>query len=87
MPSAADFGQQGGRGVTAVDDGGATAGWRRVFTIPTDAKNIRLEAWTKTGLVWEPWRPIIDKTYLSPPNECIKVYGTTLDPKWNNECH
>jgi hypothetical protein len=24
--------------------------------------------------------------YPSPPNECIKVYGTTLDPKYNNEC-
>jgi hypothetical protein len=78
--------QQGGRRVTAVDDGGASAGWRRVFTIPTDATNIRLEAWSKTGLVWDPWKSIIDRNYPSPPNECIKVYGTTLDPKWNNEC-
>src|SRR6185436_3562957 len=77
---------QGGRGVTAVDDGGASAGWRRVFTIPADATNIHLQAWTKTGLVWEPEHGIIDKTYPSPPNECIKVYGTTLDPKYNNEC-
>jgi len=78
--------QQAGRTVTAADDGGASAGWRRVLTIPTDATNIRLQAWTKTGLVWEPEKGIIDKTYPSPPNECIKVYGTTLDPKWNNEC-
>jgi hypothetical protein len=78
--------QQAGRGVTAVDNGGASAGWRQVFTIPTDATSIRLQAWTKTGLVWEPERSIIDKTYPSPPNECIKVYGTTLDPKYNNEC-
>lgn len=77
---------QGGRGVTAVDDGGASAGWRNVYTIPADATNIHLQAWTKTGLVWEPERSIIDKTYPSPPNECIKVYGTTLDPKYNNEC-
>ncbi len=78
--------QQGGRGVTAVDNSGAGAGWRQVFTIPTDATNIHLQAWTKTGLVWEPWKAIIDKNYPSPPNECIKVYGTTLDPKYNNEC-
>jgi len=77
---------QGGRGVTAVDNSGASAGWRQVFTIPADATNIHLQAWTKTGLVWEPWHGIIDKTYPSPPNECIKVYGTTLDPKYNNEC-
>ena len=57
-----------------------------MFTIPADATNIHLQAWTKTGLVWEPWHGIIDKTYPSPPNECIKVYGTTLDPKYNNEC-
>jgi hypothetical protein len=78
--------QQGGRAVTPADDGGASAGWRQVFTIPADATNIRLQAWTKTGLVWEPEKSIIDKTYPSPPNECIKVYGTTLDPKYNNEC-
>ena len=78
--------QQGGRAVTPADDGGASAGWRQVFTIPANATNIRLQAWTKTGLVWEPEKSIIDKTYPSPPNECIKVYGTTLDPKYNNEC-
>jgi hypothetical protein len=77
---------RGGQGVTAVDDSGAGAGWRQVLTIPTDATNIHLQAWTKTGLVWDPWHGIIDKTYPSPPNECIKVYGTTLDPKYNNEC-
>jgi hypothetical protein len=44
-------------------------------------------AWTRTGVVWDPWKGIIDKIWPSPPNECIKVYGTTLDPKWNNECH
>lgn len=78
--------QQAGRGVTAVDNSDASAGWRQVFTIPTDATSIHLEAWTRTGLIWDPWKSIIDKTYPSPPNECIKVYGTTLDPKWNNEC-
>jgi len=77
---------RGGQGVTAVDNSGASAGWRQVFTIPTDATNIHLQAWTKTGVVWDPWKTIIDKTYPSPPNECIKVYGTTLDPKYNNEC-
>jgi hypothetical protein len=75
-----------GQGVTAVDNSGASAGWRQVFDIPADATNIHLQAWTKTGLVWEPWHGIIDKNYPSPPNECIKVYGTTLDPKYNNEC-
>ena len=78
--------QQGSQTVTPVDNGSVGAGWRQVFTIPANATNIRLQAWSKTGLVWEPWKTIIDKQYPSPPNECIKVYGTTLDPKWNNEC-
>ena len=79
--------QQGGKNVVAVDNSDISAGWNKVFSIPFDATNIHLQAWTRTGLVWDPWKSIIDKTYPSPPNECIKVYGTTLDPKWNNECH
>jgi tectonin-like protein/thiol-activated cytolysin len=78
---------QGGKNVNRVDDSNISAGWNKVFTIPADATNIHLQAWTRTGLVWDPWHQIIDKTYPSPPNECIKVYGTTLDPKYNNECH
>jgi Thiol-activated cytolysin. len=78
---------QKGKNVNLVDDSNIGAGWNKVFTIPADATNIHLQAWTRTGLVWDPWHQIIDKTYPSPPNECIKVYGTTLDPKYNNECH
>lgn len=77
---------QGGQEKVAVDDGGATAGWRRTVAIPNDASNIRLYARAATGLAWEPWKTIIDKTYPSPPSECVKLQGTTLDPKSNAEC-
>lgn len=78
---------EGGREVTPVDTGEVSAGWHQVLTIPADASNIHLEAWSATGLVWEPWRSITDRTWPSPPNECVKVYGTSLEPKWNNECN
>jgi len=77
---------QNGKTVVAQDQKGLTGGWRKVYSIPKDAKNIRLLIKDATGLVWDPWKVVIDKTWPMPPNECIKVYGTTLDPKWNNEC-
>ena len=77
---------QNGQSVMRLNKSDANSGWREVFDIPSNAINIRLEAWSATGLVWEPWKSIIDKSWPSPPNECIKVYGTSLDPKWNSEC-
>ena len=78
---------QDGQTVTVHDQSGIGAGWRKVFAIPPGVTNIRLQAWTHTGLVWEPYKSIVDKTWPFPPNECIKVYNTTLDPKWNSECN
>jgi hypothetical protein len=79
--------KQGGQEKVAVDKGDASAGWRSTITIPKDATNIRLYARAATGLAWEPWKTIIDKTYPVPPSECVKFYGTTLDPKSNAECN
>lgn len=76
-----------GRTIVAQDQTGITIGWHKVYTIPDDATNIRLIIKDATGLVWDPWKTVIDKTWPEPPNECIKVYGTTLDPQWNNECN
>jgi hypothetical protein len=77
---------QAGRQVNAVDESSVGIGWRKEVSIPADATNIRLYARTITGLAWEPRRTIIDYTWPVPPNVCIKVYGTTLDPTYNNEC-
>jgi hypothetical protein len=78
---------QNGKNITALDQSSTAAGWRQVFSIPANATNIHLQAWSNTGVAWDQWKSIIDKTWPSPPNECIKVYGTTLDPKWDNECN
>ena len=75
-----------GSSLVAQDQKGFTLGWNKVYTIPKDATNIRLLVKEATGLLWEPWKTIIDKTWPAPATACIKIYGTTLDPKWNNEC-
>jgi hypothetical protein len=77
---------QGGVTKNGLNSGNTTFGWHKELEIPPDATNIRLYAEEDTGWVGEPVKKIIDKTYPSPPSECIKVYGTTLDPKWGNAC-
>lgn len=71
---------------TTIETGDQTAGWTNTYTIPEDAKNIRLRAWGATGLAWEPWRQTLDHTFPDPPNECVKIYGTTLDQQWASDC-
>ena len=56
------------------------------YKIPFDAKDIHLVVRSATGLVWDPWKTFFDRTWPDPPNECIRIFGTSLDPKWNNEC-
>jgi hypothetical protein len=76
-----------GQNRRVLDKSDCGGGWRQVFDIPATATNIHLQAWSNTGWIGEPWKTIIDKTWSSPPNECVKVYNTTLDPKWNSECN
>jgi len=78
--------KQNGKVVIAQDQKGFAIGWRKVYQIPKDATQIYLYVREATGLAWEPWKAVVEKTWPVPPNECIKIYGTTLDPKWNNEC-
>jgi hypothetical protein len=63
-----------------------TSPWQQTFEIPRDASNIHVQAWSSTGLAWEPWKSIIDQTWPSPPSVCVRIYGTTLEPKASSEC-
>ncbi len=78
--------QQAGQQVVPLSQDNVALGWHSEITIPSNATNIRLIAQAATGLVWEPWKTIVDKSYPSPPNECIKFIGTTLAPTTNNDC-
>jgi hypothetical protein len=66
---------------------GKTAGWRDTHTIPANATNVRVLIQGATGLAWEPWRTTYEMTFPTPPNMCVKIYGTSLDQKWNNDCN
>jgi len=66
--------------------GNMSLGNKVSYDIPADATNIFVKGEEKTGLVWEGWRTVFDLRFSSPPNNCFKLFGTTLKPKWNNNC-
>jgi hypothetical protein len=76
------------RGVrkTLHDGKGWLLGQKQMFDIPKGARDMRIHIREATGLVWAPWKVVYDKTMPSPQSTCVKVYGSTLDPHWNNEC-
>jgi|GEM_PF-3528045 len=79
---------QPGKPGTTINPTGTTMGWKNTYTIPGDVSNIRVFVQGATGLIWEPWRTTYDKTFPTPPSGlCVKIYGTTLDQKWNNDCN
>ncbi len=61
-------------------------GNKKIYVLPPGSKNVHVKGEENTGLVWEGWRKVFDKNYIIPPNNCFKLYGTTLNPKWNNNC-
>lgn len=61
-------------------------GNKKTYSIPPAATDVRVKGEEQTGLVWEGWRTVFDKKFDGPPNNCFRLYGTTLHPKWNNDC-
>ena len=55
--------------------------------IPAGASNVHVKCEDATGLVWEPWKTILDKTYTNPPTTPPRVTftltGTTLSPSYS----
>ncbi|TMI88071.1 MAG: hypothetical protein E6H06_19350, partial [Bacteroidetes bacterium] len=68
--------------------GEVNAGWRNSIAIPSNAINVYVIAYSKTGDLWEkPWKLIFSKTNATATNQCIQVFNTALDPKWTNVCN
>ncbi|WP_029275942.1 thiol-activated cytolysin family protein [Pedobacter borealis] len=63
------------------DSGNVTSPYQRTVDLPGDANNVRIKAWAKTGLVWDPWREAISVAENGPTNKTYKIWGTTLSPK------
>jgi hypothetical protein len=70
----------------SINSGNTSLGWKKTYNIPLTATNVRVLVQGATGLAWEPWRTTYDKTFPSAPNLCLKIYGTTLNQKWNSDC-
>ena len=70
-----------------IERSSKTKGYSETFNFPCTVKNINLAGWAATGLVWEPWGEIYNKTLDSSNwNKCYKNTGTMLNRNWNNEC-
>lgn len=70
-----------------INPTGTTLGWKETYHLPLDATNVHILVQGATGLVWEPWRTTYALTFPTAPNLCLKIYGTTLDQKWNSDCN
>lgn len=57
--------------------------------IPVGASNVHVKCEDATGLVWDPWKTILDKTYTNPPQTPPRVTftltGTTLSPSYSEQ--
>ena len=66
--------------------GDQTAGWKKTLHFPGDATNFSIKATAYTGLVWSPENEIINVNEPGIPNKCYKVFGTTLNTAYDNNC-
>lgn len=71
----------------SLSTGNMELGKEQHFTIPGRATNILVKGEGMTGLLWEPWRTTFEKTFTTPPNQCFKSFGTTLNQQWDNNCN
>lgn len=49
--------------------------------LPANTVNLHVTATENTGLVWEPWRTVIDRDLDLAPKITVSIEGTTLTPK------
>jgi len=61
-------------------------GNKKSYDIPPYATDVWIVGKENTGLVWEGWRIVFDLRFPGPPNNCFRLYNTTLNPKWDNNC-
>jgi len=63
--------------------GNKTAGYRHEIEFPGDAKDVRVEAQVKTGLVWDMWHKHIKNYGTLDGDKYLKLSGTTLHSSFN----
>ena len=63
----------------AWDSGKKTNPWDHTIFFPGDAKNFRIRGINDTGLLWDKHRTVEWRFAVLTKNECLKIYGTTLN--------
>lgn len=67
------------------ESGNKTAGYTATVPLDGDVRNVRVQGWAKTGLVWDPWGEIFNDVQAGPINRTYIAKGTTLGRKWSYE--
>lgn len=65
------------------ESGNKTAGYSYTHPLDGDVRNVRVQAWADTGLVWDKWGEIFYDVQGGPINRTYTVKGTTLNRKWS----
>ena len=61
-----------------------TAPFKEEIELKGNCENINVKAWGCTGLAWDWWRTIFEKTNVPMlPSRTFEVYGTTLNQKYS----
>lgn len=67
--------------------GDQTAGYVTKLNLPGDAASINITAKDWTGLAWSPQNEAMNTVINGPDNKWYRIYGTTLNPQWDNKPH
>lgn len=63
------------------NDQSLTAPFNTEISLPGNATNIHIKATEKTGLLWEPWRTVVNQSVSNSPTITVSIWGTTLNPQ------
>ncbi|KIC62714.1 thiol-activated cytolysin family protein [Chryseobacterium taiwanense] len=64
----------------SFSSGEVTSPYKKIVILPGDAHNVRIKAFSATGLFWDPWREAINKVENGPTNYTYEISGTSLEP-------
>ncbi len=67
------------------NDKSKTAPFSTTIPLPANATGIHVKATEKTGLVWDPWRTVVDQDVALCKEISVSISGTTLSPKGSVE--
>lgn len=67
--------------------GNQTAGFTHKCFLAGEASNIRIRAEALTSLLGPGWDVVMDTDEFDPPNRWYRLFGTILNPDWDNRSY